>query len=145
MVTIQETFAFLGKVRGYDNRITRLQNTIEALRLNLLPGAIRYDKDRVQTSPQDSTTEIFAKIDEYEREVEELKKKRSDAVLSIDSALSKMKDCKEQRVLLEFYIGRTSIPDIATGMGITNRHCLRLRNNGVSMLAEVLTAEGSFK
>ena len=92
-MTIQETFAFLGKVRGYDNRIVRLQNTIDALRLNLLPGAIRYDKDRVQTSPQDSTTEIFAKIDEYEREVAELKKKRSDAVLSIDSALSKMKDC----------------------------------------------------
>ena len=142
-MTIQETYVFLGKVRGYDNRISRLENTIEALKLNLLPGAIRYDKDKVQTSSQNPMEDLFAKIDEYEREMLDLKNKRAEAVLAVDNALQKMKDCKEQRVLLEYYIGRISIPDIAVGMGITNRHCLRLKNNGVSMLAEVLTTEGS--
>lgn len=142
-MTIQETYVFLGKVRGYDNRISRLENTIEALKLNLLPGAIRYDKDKVQTSSQNPMEDLFAKIDEYEREMLDLKNKRAEAVLAVDNALQKMKDCKEQRVLLEYYIGRISIPDIAVGMGITNRHCLRLKNNGVSMLSEVLTAEGS--
>ena len=142
-MTIQETYVFLGKVRGYDNRISRLENTIEALKLNLLPGAIRYDKDNVQTSNQNPMEDLFAKIDEYEREMLDLKNKRAEAVLAVDNALQKMKDCKEQRVLLEYYIGRISIPDIAVGMGITNRHCLRLKNNGVSMLSEVLTAEGS--
>ena len=142
-MTIQETYVFLGKVRGYDNRISRLENTIEALKLNLLPGAIRYDKDKVQTSSQNPMEDLFAKIDEYEREMLDLKNKRAEAVLAVDNALQKMKDCKEQRVLLEYYIGRISIPDIAVGMGITNRHCLRLKNNGVSMLSEVLTTEGS--
>lgn len=142
-MTIQETYVFLGKVRGYDNRISRLENTIEALRLNLLPGAICYDKDKVQTSNQNPMEDLFAKIDEYEREMLDLKNKRAEAVLAVDNALQKMKDCKEQRVLLEYYIGRISIPDIAAGMGITIRHCLRLKNNGVSMLSEVLTAEGS--
>ena len=142
-MTIQETYVFLGKVRGYDNRIIRLENTIEALRLNLLPGAVRYDKDKVQTSNQNPMEDLFAKIDEYEREMLDLKNKRAEAVLAVDNALQKMKDCKEQRVLLEYYIGRISIPDIAAGMGYSVRHCLRLKNNGVSMLSEILTTEGS--
>ena len=70
-MTIQEAYVFLGQVRGYDNKIKRLERTIESLRYNLLPGAIRYDKDRVDTSPQDGMSELFAKIDVYERELVE--------------------------------------------------------------------------
>lgn len=141
-MTKTEAYVFLGQVRGCDNKIRRLERTIESLRSTLLPGAIRYDKDRVDTSPQDNMTEIYAKIDEYERQLAEETQKRTNAILKVDDALSKMKDCKEQRVLQEHYIGKISLMDIASGMGITYRHCVRLRDNGVSMFAEVMSHDG---
>ena len=137
-MTEHETFVFLGQIRGLDNRIKRMEQTIEALKYSLLPGAVRYDKDKVKSSAQNPMEELFAKIDEYERELEELNEERAKAILLVDDALQQMKDCNEQRVLLEYYVGRISIPDIAAGMGYSVRHCLRLRNNGVSMLAEIL-------
>ena len=137
-MTEHETFVFLGQIRGLDNRIKRMEQTIEALKYNLLPGAVRYDKDKVKSSAQNPMEELFAKIDEYERELDELNEERAKAIQLVDDALQQMKDCKEQRVLMEYYIGRIAISDIAAGMGITVRHCLRLRNNGVSMLAEIL-------
>ena len=138
-MTEKEAFVFLGQVRGYDNKIKRLERTIEALKYNLLPGAIRYDKDRVDSSPQDSMSELFAKIDLYERELKEECNKRAAAILMMDEALNKMKDTKERAVLKEYYIGKISLRDIADGMGYTVRHCIRLRNNGVSMFAEVMS------
>lgn len=137
-MTEREAFVFLGQVRGYDNKIKRLERTIESLRYNLMPGAIRYDKDRVDSSPQDNMSELFGKIDAYERELEEEYHKKAAAVLLVDDALNKMDDTKERIVLKEYYIGKISIQDIADGLGITVRHCFRLRNNGVSIFAEVM-------
>ena len=121
-MTEHETFVFLGQIRGLDNRIKRMEQTIEALKYNLLPGAVRYDKDKVRSSAQNPMEELFAKIDEYERELAELNEERAKAILLVDDALQQMKDCKEQRVLMEYYIGRIAISDIAAGMGITVRH-----------------------
>lgn len=138
-MTRQEAFVFLGQVRGFDNKIKRLERTIESLRYNLTPGAIRYDKDRVDTSPQDQMTELFAKIDQYERELQVEYAKRAEVVLKVDDALNRMNDTKERIVLKEYYIGKINLRDIADGLGITVRHCIRLKNNGVSMFAEVMS------
>lgn len=138
-MTRQEAFVFLGQVRGFDNKIKRLERTIESLRYNLTPGAIRYDKDRVDTSPQDQMTELFAKIDQYERELQVEYAKRAEVVLKVDDALNRMDDTKERIVLKEYYIGKINLRDIADGLGITVRHCIRLKNNGVSMFAEVMS------
>lgn len=138
-MTRQEAFVFLGQVRGFDNKIKRLERTIESLRYNLTPGAIRYDKDRVDTSPQDQMTELFAKIDQYERELKVEYAKRAEVVLKVDDALNRMSDTKERIVLKEYYIGKINLRDIADGLGITVRHCIRLKNNGVSMFAEVMS------
>ncbi len=138
-MTDREAYVFLGQIRGYDNKIKRLERTIESLRYNLMPGAIRYDKDRVQTSPQDSMSELFSRIDEYERELGEEYNKRAQAVIEIDEALNRMDKTKERTVLKEYYIGQSSIRDIADGLGFTIRHCLRLKKNGVSMFAEVMS------
>ena len=49
--------------------IVTLQERIENLRVNMLPKAISYNKDRVQTSPQDPMPDFAAKIDELDREL----------------------------------------------------------------------------
>lgn len=132
-MTNNEAYKFLGQVRGCDNRIKQLSRTIEALRYSLLPGAIRYDTDRVQTTPTNKTEELFARIDELETELAAEKDKQITAILTVEGAIRRMPECKEKVVLLQFYIGRISIQDIADGMGITVRHCYRMRRNAISM------------
>ena len=79
-MTNNEAYKFLGQVRGCDNRIKQLSRTIEALRYSLLPGAIRYDTDRVQITPTNKTEELFARIDELEKELAEEKDKAERAL-----------------------------------------------------------------
>ena len=138
-MTTKEAFIFLGQVRGCENRIKILKWNIESLRSSLLPGAIRYDKDRVVSSPQDSVEELFDRILAYEKELDSEMKKQATAVLIVDNALQKMEDTKEKAVLADYYIGQISIPQIAHKLKITVRHCYRLRDNGVSMFSEVMT------
>ena len=44
---------FLKQIRAKRRELNTLQKTIEELRFMLLPSGIRYDLDRVQTSPED--------------------------------------------------------------------------------------------
>ena len=68
---LKEAYAFFGQVRFHENKIQRITCTLNELRACLLPGGIRYDLDKVNTSPKDKMSEIFARIDELERELQE--------------------------------------------------------------------------
>lgn len=136
-LTTNEAYTFLGSVRGHENKIRRLERTIESLRSCLSPNAIRYDIDRVDSTPKNAMEELFARIDECEKELEREKMYRARAVLDIDEAISKLPEGREKLVLTEFYIGKISMPDIADGLGITLRHCFRIRKNAIEMFVEV--------
>ena len=66
---LDEVYDFL--MGPYHKRleIQRKESLIAELRSCLLPGAIRYDADKVQSSPGDQLSEVMAKIDEMERQV----------------------------------------------------------------------------
>lgn len=63
--------SFLREVRHEQKEILKLQRDIECLEKSLLPGGIRYDLDRVQTSPSDKVSDTLAKIGDYKMELEE--------------------------------------------------------------------------
>lgn len=109
---------FLYSVRDEQKEIEELNNRICELRMSFLPGAIRYDKDRVQTSPSDSVTERMAELGDYEKtlsdKVRELTDKRNRAQKMIDS----LGDSKERQVLGLYFlsIGRPRMTDVAKWM-----------------------------
>ena len=135
---IEEAYAFFGKPRAYDNKIKRIESTIEGLRSCLLPGGIRYDKDRVQTTPSDKMTEIVCRITDLEKELEEEQQNRANAVMEIDKALMKLPEGPYRTILAESYIGRISNYKIAEGMGITVRHYFRMRKKAVETFCEIM-------
>ena len=59
----------LQSVRAEKLEIVILREQIEELKMSLLPGAIRYDKDKVQTSPDDQMSAVMEKVDDYERKL----------------------------------------------------------------------------
>lgn len=57
-MTITETYNYLLRVREQEWTIWRLTLQHDELQSCLLPAAIRYDKDVVQTSPEDKLSAI---------------------------------------------------------------------------------------
>ena len=53
-MTLDETYDFLMQIRRKEIIIRRKETQRDELRACLLPGAIRYDRDRVQSTPTDN-------------------------------------------------------------------------------------------
>ena len=118
--------------------IARKENIIAELRSCLLPGAIRYDKDRVQSSPSDQLSDTMAKIDEMERQVEDLKAERSALIIRVNNMIEKLDNDIERAVLTEWYINRTKPSRIASNIGYSERRMYHYKKEGVKHLAEIL-------
>ena len=134
----QECFEYLGQVRGLNRRIERLDEQILELRYSLLPGAIRYDKDRVATSPKDNVTETFARIYDLETDKKKLIAERQILTVCLFQIINRVPAGKERAFLLRFYIHCESMDKVADELNITLRHCFRIRNNAVVKFMEVL-------
>ena len=73
-----EVYEFLTMPKKTKLQIRSKQMQIEDLRLQMLPGAVRYDKDIVQSSPEDPMMKFIVRVDELERDIEGLKQRYVD-------------------------------------------------------------------
>ena len=63
---------YLNQIRKIEKLLKNKRDELEALRYKASgAGAIRYDKDHVQTSPQDYMTMAIADIVEIEKQIKE--------------------------------------------------------------------------
>ncbi len=136
-MTNNEICEYLGQVRGIKRKIERLDEQILSLRYSLLPGAIRYDKERVIVSPKDSVTEIFALIDALERDKAVLIEQKEKIQLQIYRKIKMLPVGKERAFLVRYYIVCENMTDIADTMDITVRHLFRIRENAIAMITEL--------
>lgn len=60
-MTLTETYEFLWQIRKKETVIRRKEAQRDELRACLMPGGVSYDRDRVQSSPKDSMTEVMAR------------------------------------------------------------------------------------
>ena len=101
------------EVKKYLRRPTRiygdivvLQEKIENLRLNMLPRAISYDKDRVQTSPQDPMPDFAAKIDELDRLMVKLMGEYYESIGDIQEVIEQIENEDAKLILAKRYVGQ---------------------------------------
>lgn len=69
-MTLDETYDFLMQIRRKEIIIRRKETQRDELRACLLPGAIRYDRDRVQSTPTDKMADVIVRVDELDREID---------------------------------------------------------------------------
>ena len=112
-MTIQETYEYLGCIRAIDRRIQRLTLWHDELESSLLPSGIRYDRDIVQTSPEDKFSEIASRVVDLEKEIRQLQLEKSRWIYSVGMAIEQLEDEAEKTVLSAFYIGRLPMTDVA--------------------------------
>ena len=135
MTRTKDVYLFLGQIRGLHRKEQKLQLRINELEFGLLPSGIRYDLDKVQTSPRDRMSETFADMDELLAELLDIQLLIIDAKSEIYNSVYWLPN-KERYVIIRYFVDMWDIRAIADDMGITERHVLRLKKNGVSMLAE---------
>lgn len=100
----KEVKEFLRSIRHEQQEILHLQEMIDAAELELLPQAIRYDKDKVQVSPEERFSKVCAAVADYQeelgREIVKLLKKQmraAEMIMGLD-------DEKERMVLRLYYL-----------------------------------------
>lgn len=138
-MTIKETYNFLTSVRRTEAEIVKLTIRHDELQTCLLPGAIRYDGDRVQTSPDDKMGKIAAEVVDLEAEIRDAKIRKAEQVRQVEEAISTLEDEDEQMVLLAFYGGRIPMSRVADMIHYTPRTAYRIRRRAVQHLAENLS------
>lgn len=124
----------LWEIRNIDAEIENLIEKYEALRLSLLPSAIRYDKDKVQTSPQDTMSEIASQLVDIENQIIEKKRKRAFLIDEIYEKLESLESEREQTILIKYFIGRKSLRAIAYDIGMSKSAVHKIYKKALSKI-----------
>lgn len=125
---------FLNTVRKEQREIIQLHESIIQKRYTLFPGAIRYDKDLVQTTPEDQMSKAMAEIADMEHRLILIEENLRNRQALADELLGKVRDLDARRVARLYY--RTlkkdgflpTVEDVANEEGCTDRHIHNLLN-----------------
>lgn len=130
----KEVYSFLNSARVLHWRWLRLKAKHDELELGLLPAAIRYDKDKVQTSPEDAISKIVAEINELEKEMALTQLAKRQQIEEIDKAISKLESEEQKTVLVLRYINRVPVTKIAELMGYAEPTIYKFMNQGADQI-----------
>lgn len=119
-----DVLKLLKRVRAERTEAFSVQEQINELRLTLLPSGIRYDTDRVQTTPTDKMLETVSKLDELERKQAAHLARLTEDLITATEIVNSMPTSEYRQVLLMRYLtgNRTSWETIAGTMGYSADH-----------------------
>lgn len=132
----RQAYVFLNSARVLHWEWLRLKAKHDELESCLLPAAIRYDKDKVQTSPEDPMGKIVAEIVELEKEMKLLQVKKSERITEIDREISRLASDEQRTALTMRYINRVPVTEIAEAMGYAEPTIYKLMNQGGDIIAK---------
>lgn len=99
---------YFRQIRKEQKELWHLKETIGLRHMQLLPKAIRYDKDHVQTSPYDTISETMVWIADQTRKLEalsaRLEARRSKAI----DMVSALTESDEREVMRLYYLESTN-------------------------------------
>ena len=115
---------FFKRIRNERSDVETLHLRIKELQLSLLPSGIRYDTDKVQTSPSDKMIEVAAKVDALERQMQKkLNALNADMIKAIAIVQAMPTPEYRQLLTLRYLTGsRTSWKQISEIMGYSEQH-----------------------
>lgn len=137
-MTIKETYNYLLQVRILESKIQNCILQHDTLRSCLLPKGIRYDVDRVISSPSDQMSEIEAKVVDLERKILRLKHEKQTVMVTITKSIYKLSSDNEKTVLLSYYIGRKTVEQIAEEMETSVRNVYYLKRKAISHISSII-------
>ena len=130
---------YLRNIRDVERALKNKRGELEALRYKASgAGAIRYDKDRVQTSPQDYITMAIADIIEIEKQIEEDEASIED-MKGQAYAIVRHIPLPEHRTIIEwFYLNGLSMIETAERMNMSERTAYYLKDDALDAFGKLL-------
>ena len=139
-MTKKALYRRLNRVEDLDGRLKVVCMKIERLESCLQGHAIRYDVDKVQTSPQDPVADIMASLDKLldqkKRLQAEIARAVDDVADLIDLLLPEKQDNNQWLVMHYRYIAGYKWRVIASIIGVSERHVYRLHDEAIDWLAK---------
>jgi DNA-directed RNA polymerase specialized sigma24 family protein len=132
----RQAYTFLNSARVLHWEWLRLKAKHDELESCLLPAAIRYDKDKVQTSPEDPMGKILSEVLELEKEMKKVQLNKSKQIEKIDKEISKLVSDEQRTALTMRYINRVPVTDIAEAMGYAEPTIYKLMDQGGEIIAK---------
>ena len=130
---------YLLRIRNAEREMKELLYQIEFLRYKASGmGAIRYDKDHVQTSPEDMVCESIAEAVHLENKLFGRSKELRTAIEFTEKILKAWQDDKYARAIEIYYLNHGSMGDIARSVKCTDRNAYRIRNEALDRFADYL-------
>ena len=126
----KQAYDFLNSARVLHWRWLRLKAKHDELKSCLLPAGIRYDKDKVQTSPEDTISKIMAEVNELEHKMNEVQVAKHQRIEEIDKALHEIPSDEARTALTMRFINRIPVSEIALQMGYAEPTIYKFMNQG---------------
>jgi DNA-directed RNA polymerase specialized sigma24 family protein len=134
----KQAYEFLNSARVLHWQWLRLKSKHDELESCLLPAAIRYDKDKVQSSPEDTISKIVAELNLLERRMAEVQYQKAKRIEEIDSAINSLDSDEERTALAMRYINRKPVTEIADAMGYSIKRIYQFMDQGGAQISKII-------
>lgn len=134
-------YQILNKPRFIKNEIRRINERIEDVRIMMLPSAIRYDTDKVVSSPSDPMLKFAERLDELETERD---KKLNDYVIARDVLLQhvdRLDDDRQKDVIQSRFMNEHKFYQVAEVLGYSESQTYRIYADAIDNLEMMIVNE----
>ena len=129
---------FLTKPKRIRNEIMSTQSQIQGLRMSILPKAITYDVDKVQTSPSDIMIRYVEKLEKLEKQAE----REQDAYLTAQEDIvraCKSLDKEERTIILQRFLEGQSFEDISDNVTMCRRSTFYVYKKALTKIDAIIS------
>lgn len=133
----EELYDILTRPKRLREDIGALDAKIDACLTGLLPGGIRYDLPKVQSSPREKFPEVMAKVDELMDTREDKTEKLFKSIEEISTLANAIDNNTQKAVIIMHYIGGMTLNEIGDKLGYTKGGIWHIHNKGIKFLEEV--------
>lgn len=132
-MTRNELYEILNAPRRTKRNIAVKKVEMEKLRVMMLPGAIRYDTDSVQSSPKDPMLVFAEKMDVLNTQLRALEGLYMQQYEEVEHLISKLDD-KYKGVLTLKYLGNCKPEEIANELSYAESYVYKLKKEAIKIL-----------
>lgn len=133
-----KVYAFLMRPRRIQSAIKNTAIEIQSLRASMLPKAITYDNERVQTSPSDAMLAYAERLDDLERKLDRLQIEYIDAQERIVSYTGRLQEPDADTIILMRFLSYMSFETIADSISVSRSTVFRIYRRAVADLDTLL-------
>lgn len=136
---------FLYSIRDEQREIDELRRRIFELEASLLPSGIRYDLDKVDSSPRDRLSETISEIADYQAVLKAKVSRLNGRRMRAQEMIDWLDDSLERQVLDIYFLSgrRVGFSDVGEEVGYSERQVYRLYQSAMAKIDGKLSSNVS--